>query len=148
MVAHPHLELLHSRYRARSKGDEEALQGIIADNVVWHVAGKSQLSGDYRGPEAVLGLFAKMEVLVGDTLSVEEQDFLTSDERTAVLFRMTATRGNKTLAAVCCEVACWHNGQIIEAWGFTSDQYAFDEFWSSGWFSEAADGVWARRVKL
>ena len=65
-----------------------------------------------------------------------------------VLFKMTATRGNKTLTANCCEVARWHDGQITEAWVFTSDQYGFDEFWSSGWFSEAADGVWARRVKL
>ena len=97
MVAHPHLDLLHSRYRVRSKGDKEALKGIVAGNVVWHVAGKSQVSGDYRGPEAVFGLFARMEVLVGGTLSVEEQDFLTSDERTVVLFRMTATRGSKTL---------------------------------------------------
>ena len=132
MVAHPHLDLLHSRYRVRSKGDKEALKSIVAGNVVWHVFGR----------------FARMEVLVGGTLSVEEQDFLTSDDRTVVLFRMTATRGNKTLTANCCEVARWHNGQIIEAWVLTSDQYAFDEFWSSGWFSEAADGVWARRVKL
>ena len=148
MVAHPHLDLLHSRYRARSKGGQEALNGIIADNVVWHVAGKSQVSGDYRGPEAVFGLFARMEVLVGGTLSVEDQDFFTSDERTVVLFKMTSTRGNKTLTANRCEVARWHDGQITEAWVFTSDQYGFDEFWSSGWFSEAADGVWARRVKL
>ena len=108
MVAHPHLDLLRSRYRVRSKGDKEALKGIIADNVVWHVTGKSQVSGDYRGPEAVFGLFARMEVLVDGTLTVEEQDFLTSDERTVVLFKMTATRGNKTLTANCCELSLIH----------------------------------------
>ena len=59
------------------------------------------------------------------------------------------------IAAENCTLFLWATDpllpeafKLIEAWGFTSDQYAFDEFWSSGWFSEAEDGVWARRVKL
>jgi hypothetical protein len=51
---------------ARDKGRRSALNDLFADDLLWHAGGRSQLSGDYRGRDAVYGFFGMlMEVTDG-----------------------------------------------------------------------------------
>ena len=111
--------------------DRETLNEIIAEDTLWHIAGKSPISGEYRGREAVFGFFDKIAELSGGTFKIEDHDVLGSDEHAVALLKMTATREGRTLNANFCEVVHWREGQIVEDWGSAYDQYTFDEFWSS-----------------
>lgn len=130
MTDNQNVALLRKGHQAFSNQDRDTLTEVIADDVVWHVAGRSQLSGDYQGRAAVFAFFDKVGERSGGTMRIEDQDFLGSDERAVALFKVSATRAGKTLEADYCEVTRWRNGQVIEDWGFAFDQYAWDEFWS------------------
>lgn len=117
-------------HEAFSRGDMDTLAELFADDTLWHVAGRSPIAGDYRGPEAVFGFFARLGELTGGTLELEDQFFMEDGDRTVALFRLKGSRGTKHLEADFCEVVRWENGQVAEDWGFAFDQYTYDEFWS------------------
>ena len=130
MAEHPNAVLLRKGHEAFSNQDMATLTEIIAEDTLWHIAGKGPLSGDYQGRDAVFGFFKKLGELTGGTFKIEDHDFLGTDDHTVALFKMTATRAGKTLDANYCEIVHWRNRQIVEDWLFAYDQYAFDEFWS------------------
>ncbi len=130
MEEHPNVALHRSGHEAFSSGDRDKLAQLIAEDTLWHIAGKSPLSGDCQGREAVFGFFDKLAELSGGTIRIKDHDFLGSDEHTIALFQITASREGKTLEANYCEVVHWRDGQVAEDWGVAFDQYAFDEFWS------------------
>ncbi len=131
MTEHPNAALLRKGHEAFSTGDRATLTEIIAEDALWHVAGKSPFSGDYLGRKGVFGLFDKMAELSSGTIKIEDHDFLGTDQHAVALFKIIATRGGKTLDANYCEVVHWREGQVVEDWGLACDQNAFDEFWSS-----------------
>ncbi len=130
MAEHPNVALHRRGHEAFARGDRNTLARIIGENTLWHIAGKSPVSGDYQGRESVFGFFDKLAELSGGTLKIKDHDFLGSDEHTVALFQISASRGGKTLEANYCEVVHWRDGQVVEDWGFAYDQYTFDEFWS------------------
>lgn len=58
------------------------------------------------------------------------QNYFGADDQSVALFRWTATRNGITKVYRVCEVIRWENGQIAEEWGYYTDQYEVDEFWS------------------
>ncbi len=123
MAEHPNAALLRRGHQAFSKGDQATLAEVIAEDVLWHTAGKGMVSGPYHGRDAVFGFFAKLAELTDGTLTIEDQDFLACDERAVALFKIKATRGSKTLDADCCEVVRVQNSQVVEEWNFAFDQH-------------------------
>jgi uncharacterized protein len=59
-MAHPHKDLVRAEYDAFSRGDLDALRQAWSPNIVWDVAGRSPVAGDYKGVDAVLGFFGKL----------------------------------------------------------------------------------------
>jgi ketosteroid isomerase-like protein len=57
MSEHPNATLLRAGYDAFATGDMAALDALFADDVVWHVAGRSPLSGEHKGKGEVFGTF-------------------------------------------------------------------------------------------
>ncbi len=134
MAEHPNAALHRKGHEAFSTGDMATLTELIAEDTLWHTAGRSPIAGDYRGRDAVFEFLAKLAELSEGTMKIQDHDFLASDEHadqhTVALFNITAARAGKTLDANYCEVVHWRDGQVVEDWGFAFDQYAFDEFWS------------------
>jgi ketosteroid isomerase-like protein len=69
-MAHPDEELVRSAFDAFAKGDVDTLRESMAQDAVWHVPGRNQLSGEHRGVDAILGFFAKTMELSGGTFRV------------------------------------------------------------------------------
>jgi len=132
MNEHPNAALHRKAHEAFSRGDMDALTEMIAEDTDWHSPGKSLISGDFHGREAVFGeFFAKMDKLSGGTAKfVEHQDYFGNDERSVALFRFAATRGDKTEEVTVCEVIRWREGLAVEEWTYCDDQYRWDAFWS------------------
>ncbi len=132
MSEHPNVALHRKAHAAFSRGDMDMLTQMIAEDTVWHSAGKSLISGDFRGREAVLGgFFAKLDEVSGGTAKfVEHQGYLGNGEHSVALFRFAATRSDKTSEFRVCEVIRWRSSQIVEEWLYYDDQYGWDAFWS------------------
>ena len=70
---------------AFNRGDMEALRDFYADDVLWHVAGKHGLSGDYRGRDELIAYFKRVLDLTGGSLKLESEAILASDQHTAIV---------------------------------------------------------------
>jgi ketosteroid isomerase-like protein len=130
-VAHPNEDLVREGFAAFGRGDMDALRKqIFAEDIRYHVPGRSPLAGDYEGIEQVLQLFARLFELSGGTFSAELHDVLANDEHAVALTTVRAERAGKQLTDN--QVLTFHirDGKASEAWVQATDQYAGDEFWS------------------
>jgi uncharacterized protein len=130
MTDHPNLELLRRGYAAYGSGDMDTINELFADDVVWHVAGRSSLSGDYNGKEQVFGFFAKLQEMSEGTSKVEVHDLLANDEHGVAVVTESATRSGRNHGGNATHVFHLRDGQVTEFWDAQTDQYAADEFWS------------------
>ncbi len=128
-MAHPNEDLVRKGYKAFSEGDLETIDTLFADDIVWHVPGKSSISGDYKGKEEVFGFFGKVTQETGGTFKIDLHDVLANDEHAVVLTKSSAEKDGKSLEGN--GVAVYHvtDGKVTEAWQLSEDQYALDEFW-------------------
>ena len=122
--------LLRRGYEAFAAGDLETIRGLFDENLVWHVGGRSPLSGDYKGTDEVFGFFAKIAEISAGTVRIEVHDALANDEHAVALTRTTATRDGKSIDDNGAAVYHVSNGKVTEAWFHPGDAYAVDEFWS------------------
>jgi uncharacterized protein len=127
---HPNLELMRRGYAAYTSGDMETINELFADDVVWHVAGQSPVSGDYTGKDQVFGFFAKLQELSDGTATVEVHDLLASDDHGVAIITETATRQGETQSLQAIHVLHLRDGKVTEFWDAHTDQYTSDEFWS------------------
>ena len=130
-MTHPNAELLRGGYDAFAKGDIPRVLEIFAEDIAWHVPGRSPLSGDYRGHQEVVGFFAKAMELSGGTLRVEADEILADGERIIALTTVSAERDGRSWSSP--EVHVWRvqDGRAITFREFQGDQEAEDRFWSS-----------------
>jgi ketosteroid isomerase-like protein len=129
-MAHPNEDLVRRGFAAFGTGDIATLRELFADDLVWHVGGRSPLTGDYKGKDAVLGFFAKLAERAGGTFRLDLHDVLANDEHVVGLIKGTAEREGKALNDNGVQVFHVRGGKVTESWFHPGDQYAADEFWS------------------
>ena len=117
-------------YGAVASGDVRAIADLLADDVVFHVPGRSPNAGDHRGRHGVLAFLARAAHVTGGTLALELRDVAAGREHVLALARYTASRDGKQLDNRLCHVLRLEGGRIAESWFFTGDQDAVDAFWN------------------
>lgn len=129
-MAHPNEDLIRSGYDAFNRRDVTMVMNLLADDIVFHIPGRSQQSGDFSGKNGAGAYFSRVGELSGGTHRLEIHNVLANDEHTVALLRAIAERDDKTFDMNVVHV--WHvsEGRAKELWILPSDQYAFDEFWS------------------
>jgi ketosteroid isomerase-like protein len=132
MSAQSNVEAMRRGYEAFSRGDMDTLKNeLFTPDVVWHQGGRNQTSGDFRGPDQVIGLFGKLFTLTDGTFRVEVHDMLASEDHVVVLAKVHAQRGGKTIQHGDYSHVChFRDGKLSEAWIVNVDQYEGDEFFS------------------
>jgi uncharacterized protein len=130
MDEHPNIDILRRGYAAFANGDLDTINGLFADDIVWHVPGHSQISGDYVGKEQVLGFFGRLQETCGGTLRVDVHDLLASDEHGVAIVSESAERSDRSHLSRATHVFHLRDGQITEVWDAQVDQYSTDEFWA------------------
>jgi ketosteroid isomerase-like protein len=124
------LENLRRAYKAFSAGDMETIGGLIADDTVWHIFGRSHLSGDLKGKAAVFEFFGKLMAETGGTFRLEVHDVLANDEHSVGLVTARAEKDGKKLESRAVHVIHTDSdGRNKEFWSFEEDQRATDAFW-------------------
>ena len=130
MPDHPNLELLRRGYAAYTSGDLATIDQLLAEDAVWHVAGRSPLAGDYTGKEQIFGFFGTLQELSGGTATIDVHDLLAGDEHGVALVTESATRNGQEYEGRAMHVLHLRDGKITEFWDAQVDQYSADEFWS------------------
>ena len=127
MAEHPNAVLIRRTYEAT---DIATLAGFYAEDMVWHWPGTGPLCGDYKGRDAILAAFARIQELSGRSFRIEVHDVLANDEHGVALTRWTASRQGKQLNLLDTDVYHIRDGKVVEFWSFVEDQRLDDEFWS------------------
>ena len=130
MAEHPFVTLAKKGYEAFRAGDLATLSEVFADEVVFHVPGKSILANSYQGKAATFGYFGKLVELTNGAFKVESLNIFVSDDQVAMLDRIVAERNGKTLDTQLVLVLKVRNGQFVEGWDHFADLDAWDEFWA------------------
>jgi ketosteroid isomerase-like protein len=94
---HPNEALLRREYAARAAHDDLGLAAVFAEEVVWHVPGRSAIAGDYRGIDEVMEYVRRRRELADETFEIEVHDVLANAEHGLVIATGRATRRGKTL---------------------------------------------------
>ncbi|MDP9224564.1 MAG: nuclear transport factor 2 family protein [Actinomycetota bacterium] len=130
MTDHPNLDLLRRGYDAYVSGDMATINELFADDVVWHVAGRSPLAGDHTGKEQVFGFFGKLQEMSDGTSKIDVHELLASDTHGVALVTESATRNGKHNQSNAVHVLHLRDGKVTEFWDAHPDQYTVDDFWS------------------
>jgi ketosteroid isomerase-like protein len=91
-MTNPNADLIRGGYDAFGQGDIAAVLRMLDPEVVWHVPGRSPLSGDYKGHDDVVGFFGRTMELSGRTFKIDIDAVLAEGERVVVLCTVSAER--------------------------------------------------------
>ncbi|HEY3213419.1 MAG TPA: nuclear transport factor 2 family protein [Actinomycetota bacterium] len=127
---HPNERLLRREYDARAQRDDASLAALLTEAVVWHVPGRSAISGEYRGKDEVMGYVRRRRDLTADTFEITVHDVLANDEHGLVIASGRAKRGGKAVAWRAHGLYRFEDGKIAECWLLPEDQTVFDEIWA------------------
>jgi ketosteroid isomerase-like protein len=129
-MAHPNEDLLRRGYAAFGTGDLDTVFSLFDNDMVWHNGGSNQLTGDYRGHQAIMGMFGKLLEVTGGTLRLDIHDILANDTHGTVLVTAHAERDGQPMAVR--EVNIWHvaDGKATEFWVFPEDSAELDKMFA------------------
>jgi ketosteroid isomerase-like protein len=129
-MAHPDEAVVRRFIDAMVTREVGAIAECFADGVIFHIAGRNPLSGEYRGKHVVMTrLFQAWEEAFGG-LEITVHDVLADDDHVVVLSDRRATRDGRNIEMRSASVYHVRDGRIAEAWLFEWDPYAIDEFLS------------------
>jgi uncharacterized protein len=127
MAEHPNVARIRDGYAAFASGDFAVLTDLFADDLVWHVGGRSQLAGEYRGRDAVFAFFGKIMEVTEGSFRLDVHAVFADDEHAVALVFGTASRAGRSDTDMAAHVFHMRDGKVAEYWNATTDQYAFDE---------------------
>ena len=131
MDEHPNVPKIRSALEVYNSGDHDAMREYLANDIVWHVGGSHEMSGDYQGIEAVVDYFRDVRKATAGTLQVEPVELLANDRHASIYMHVTAHRDVRTLDVLLAEaLALDARGRWSEYWALANDQDAVDAFWS------------------
>lgn len=123
-------QLIRDGYDAFGAGDMEALSALMKPDVVHSVPGNNQLTGEYKGIDAVLAYYGKMFELTGGNMSVDLKSVkLEGDDRVIAVHTNKAGRDGKTLDGDTTLDFTVDGGKIARIDEKPHDQVAEDAFW-------------------
>ena len=128
MTDHPNLVAARAGYEAFASGDMAALGELLADDVIWHVGGDNELTGDYLGKQSVFRLFARLVEEAG--FRTEVHDILANDSHGVALVTTHATRDGETISDRAVQVFHMSDGKLTEFWMFPENARVIDQIWA------------------
>jgi uncharacterized protein len=127
MADHPNIARMRDGYAAFAKGDFNTLNDLFAEDVLWHVDGRNQLAGEYRGRDAVYGFFGRLMELTEGSFHLDVLALLADDDHAMALVTESASRGGRRAETLNVHVFRMRDGVVLESWDASTDQYTLDE---------------------
>ena len=112
---------------AARAGNWDTAYDYFADDIVFHIPGRSSFAGDRRGKEAAIDYIQSIRDHHRDgEIQVELIDMLTSEERVALLVRERFLGKGEPVEIRRANVYRVEDEKIVEISIFEADQYAAD----------------------
>lgn len=108
----------------------DAERANIAANIVWHVPGHNPVSGDYQGLEEYSKLMPSHMAPLTSWIFEVHDVMVNANFVVATVSLRGERKGKKVDLRGAHIMRMNEQGQVVEGWGFTSDQDALDEFFS------------------
>jgi ketosteroid isomerase-like protein len=90
-------DVVRRGYEAFGQGDMDTLRSIMTPDVVQSVPGTSQVSGDHKGVDNVLGYYAKLAELTNGTLKADLQSVTDEGaDKVLAVHRLSAQRDGQS----------------------------------------------------
>ena len=116
-------------FAAFAGGDARALYEVIAEDAVWRVPGGVSVSREYRGREAILGLFRETRRLTEGSYRSELRWALADDEHGVAVYRARGQRLGRELDIDQVLLITLRDGRWQEILALPVDPAAFAAFW-------------------
>lgn len=126
MAEHPNAAMARQMNDALARGDMQALEGFLADDVIWHEIGRAEP----RHGKAELRAAAPGGGAADYEITGTLHDIVANDDHTIALIDATATRGGKTFTYRTAEIYHIRDGKIAERWAFSDDTAAITAFFA------------------
>lgn len=115
---------------AVARGDLDSARQIFWPDVVYHVPGDSLLSGDYVGPDAVMGYLGRLMELTDGGYAISRMRWLTSADRVGLVTRNHAERNGSRLSWDELIVFAFDDGRKRRISHFSGDQAGVDRLFA------------------
>lgn len=106
--------------------DWPRIRSLLADSVVWTLPGQNRISGEARGPDAVI---ARMEHITGCGVDMKLLDVLVGQNNVALSLHNTATAGDVVLDQKLATVCTVRDGKIAAIDTYVSHVEGLNRFW-------------------
>ena len=131
-MEHPNAGLVRAMLEAHGRGDEGRLRELLAPDVVWHLPGRTPVSGEHHGQDALLELWRREAALLGGRVVPDLHDVTASDRHVVVLSSGDLRYQDATLSMRFVGVYHVRDGRITACWLHVVDGMdAFEQLWSS-----------------
>jgi uncharacterized protein len=124
------VDVVRRWYEAFAAGDMATVEDLLDPSIEFHVPGRNQFAGEYRGRAELMDLFARVKAHTGQTFRIKVHDIVGSGERAAVLVEAFAERGDLAIAEKDVELHRVRDGRIVEITLFIDDVERGDVFWN------------------
>lgn len=136
--AHDPIPVARRYFDHLMSGNLGAVGELIADDVVWHQPGASQVAGVYRGKTALFEHLGRFMKLSQGSFRIDKLDELMGNGAlVAAHIHFVAQRDGRSLAMSGVDLLRIDGEKIKEAWLFSSDQSTEDAFWDAALREEA-----------
>ena len=127
MAEHPDVTLVKRGYAAFNSADIATLTELIAEDATQHMVGDNLVSGEHKGRDAILAMYARIGELTDGTYRADIEQIFTDGEGTVVVVhRQTAQRNGKPLDNRQALIFTILDGVVVDLQD-TSDDIANDD---------------------
>lgn len=126
----PRVQAVLAYQLAVAAGDLDEARKVFHEDVVYTVAGRSALTGEYRGPDAVMGYLGRLMELTGGGYAISRMRWLTSAARVGLATRNHAERGGVRLSWDELIVFEFVDGRKKRISHFSGDQAGVDRLFA------------------
>jgi ketosteroid isomerase-like protein len=124
------IDVARDYFQAIQTGDMATLGKLLDEKVVWHQPGSNQFSGERRGSGAVFEMLGAMMQFTAGTFAIDKVlSIMESGGLVAASIHFSARREGKSMSMDGVDVLRIKDDAIVEAWLFSTDQAAEDDFW-------------------
>jgi ketosteroid isomerase-like protein len=123
-------DIAREYFQAVQQGDMATLSKLVDEQIVWRQPGSNQFSGERKGRSPVFEMLGAMMQCSAGTFAIDKvHSLMGNGEMVAASIHFSARRDDKSMSMDGIDVLRIKDGAIVEAWLFSSDQAAEDEFW-------------------
>jgi ketosteroid isomerase-like protein len=120
---HPNATAYRRTVEAFRARDLATLRSLIAEDVVWHVPGRSPMAGEIRGLDALVAWLGRL----GEYgFTIREHDVFGNEEHVCALSYIGAKRPGLDIETRVTSVFHFRDGRQVERWMYPEDPAAWD----------------------